>query len=193
MQTVWLQFLTAADEFKTSSLFRHDLVDVTRQNFQIILARIYSDIKRVFAKQDSTTLALMIHEFQELLEDMDSILKTECSLTLGKWIENARQLAVIVGDEKIADLYESNARSQVTLWGPNAEINDYASKQWSGIVGPYYFKRWAIFFEELQKVSHTGVSVNETIVNARILKEVEHPFVLSRNYSTDCGGINLFF
>lgn len=161
---------------------------MTRQNLQIILNQIYSDIKRVFAKQDETRFALLTHEYLELLQDMDSILKTECSLTLGMWIENARQLAKCVGDEKIANLYESNARSQVTLWGPNGEINDYASKQWSGIVGNYYYKRWVVLFEELRKVIGTGKSVDEAVVDGRISKEVEHVFVLSRNYSTDCGG-----
>lgn len=29
-------------------------------------------------------------------------------------------------------LYEYNARNQITLWGPNGEIIDYANKQWSG-------------------------------------------------------------
>lgn len=29
-------------------------------------------------------------------------------------------------------LFEYNARNQITLWGPNGEIVDYANKQWSG-------------------------------------------------------------
>ena len=29
---------------------------------------------------------------------------------------------------------EFNARNQVTLWGPNGEINDYAAKSWGGLV-----------------------------------------------------------
>lgn len=29
-------------------------------------------------------------------------------------------------------LYEYNARNQITLWGPRGEIVDYANKQWAG-------------------------------------------------------------
>ena len=30
-------------------------------------------------------------------------------------------------------LYEYNARNQITLWGPHGEIVDYANKQWAGM------------------------------------------------------------
>ena len=30
-------------------------------------------------------------------------------------------------------LYEYNARNQITLWGPRGEIIDYANKQWAGM------------------------------------------------------------
>lgn len=29
-------------------------------------------------------------------------------------------------------LYEYNARNQITLWGPDGQIKDYANKQWAG-------------------------------------------------------------
>ena len=30
---------------------------------------------------------------------------------------------------------------QITLWGPNGEILDYAAKQWSGLFVAYYTPR----------------------------------------------------
>ena len=32
-------------------------------------------------------------------------------------------------------MYEYNARNQITLWGPNGEIDDYAAKNWAGLIG----------------------------------------------------------
>ena len=32
---------------------------------------------------------------------------------------------------------------QITLWGPNGEIMDYAAKQWSGLFSSYYTPRSA--------------------------------------------------
>ena len=37
------------------------------------------------------------------------------------------------------DLYEYNARNQITLWGPNGEIDDYAAKNWAGLIGEDFF------------------------------------------------------
>ena len=34
--------------------------------------------------------------------------------------------------------------SQVTLWGPNGEIDDYAAKNWAGLVQGYYLPRWQV-------------------------------------------------
>ena len=28
---------------------------------------------------------------------------------------------------------------QVTLWGPNGEINDYSAREWSKLTGEYYY------------------------------------------------------
>ena len=48
-------------------------------------------------------------------------------------------------------LYEFNARNQITLWGPQGNILDYAAKQWSGLVSSYYLPRWMIFFKLLRR------------------------------------------
>ena len=44
----------------------------------------------------------------------------------------------------IANL-ELNARNILTLWGPTGQINDYAKKEWGGLVRDYYKPRWALF------------------------------------------------
>ena len=43
-----------------------------------------------------------------------------------------------------AALYEFNARNQLTLWGPDGQIMDYAGKQWAGLVADYYIPRWQV-------------------------------------------------
>jgi len=35
------------------------------------------------------------------------------------------------------------------MWGPFGEINDYASKEWNGLFGYYYYNRWSLFFYEV--------------------------------------------
>ena len=48
------------------------------------------------------------------------------------------------------------ARNLITLWGPEGNILDYARRTWSGIVMDYYYARWSLFFDELQKTLKTG-------------------------------------
>ena len=82
---------------------------------------------------------------------------------MGPWLEMAKALGT---NEAEKALYEYNARNQVgghhityyyvdtsdswlgmktsfqiTLWGPNGEIMDYAAKQWSGLFSSYYTPR----------------------------------------------------
>ena len=38
---------------------------------------------------------------------------------------------------------------QITLWGYDGNILDYAAKQWSGLIRAYYLPRWSLFFRLL--------------------------------------------
>jgi alpha-N-acetylglucosaminidase len=75
--------------------------------------------------------------------------------------------------------YEYNARNQITLWGPNGEIRDYANKQWSGVVADYFKPRWELFLKALEKSLVQRTKLNITEINDRIFREVEQPFTLS--------------
>ena len=69
----------------------------------------------------------LLHEnglvFIDLLKDIEEILSTNKNFLLGPWLESAKALATNEEEKKI---YEFNARNQITLWGPNGEILDYA-------------------------------------------------------------------
>lgn len=86
--------------------------------------------------------------------------------------------------------YEWNARNQITLWGPNGEILDYATKQWNGIVADYYKPRWESFFNELQSSLDSGERFNQTLYNTKVFSDVEQPFTLStKKYPESPSGI----
>ena len=64
---------------------------------------------------------------------------------------------------------EYTARNQLTLWGPNGEINDYASKQWAGLVGEYYSKRWEMFVQHLVGLKESGEVYDDSVVAKQLL------------------------
>ena len=76
---------------------------------------------------------ILIHEnsevFLDLLQDLEKIVASNKNFLLGPWLESAKALSTNEEDKKN---YEFNARNQITLWGPEGEILDYAGKQWSG-------------------------------------------------------------
>ena len=69
----------------------------------------------------------LVHEnslvFIDLLRDLEDVLSTNKYFLLGPWLESAKALAA---NDVEAKLYEFNARNQITLWGPEGEILDYA-------------------------------------------------------------------
>ena len=53
------------------------------------------------------------------------------------------------------DLYEWNARVQITTWGPRqcadkGKLRDYAHKEWNGILKDFYYPRWQAFLQTLR-------------------------------------------
>lgn len=75
--------------------------------------------------------------------------------------------------------YEWNARNQITLWGPNGEILDYAIKQWAGVVKDYILPRWELFINELGYALANKIEFNFTAFKTEVFSEIEEPFTFS--------------
>ena len=75
------------------------------------------------------------------------MLATRPELLLGRWLRDAQQWATTDAERS---LYEWNARTQITLWGPaDSMLHEYAEKQWSGMMSGFYAPRWRMFVREL--------------------------------------------
>lgn len=114
-----------------------------------------------------------------LLNDLDAVLAAsgEEHFSLPAWIASARAWAdptallpanasTAANSSTVADtasFYEYNARNQITLWGPNGEINDYGSKQWAGLIRSYYVPRWSMFVDYTLSGSTSAAGVNQAL------------------------------
>ena len=58
----------------------------------------------------------------------------------------------------------------LTLWGAGPAIDDYARKEWSGMLSGYYHKRWQRFLEEQAKALQAGQAVRRAGVPADDLR-----------------------
>eukprot|EP01052_Picozoa_sp_SAG31_P026067 SAG31_NODE_2335_length_5925_cov_3.925506_6_plen_359_part_00 len=145
-----------------------------------------------------------------LLRDIDKLLATDSAFLLGTWLQAARKLGdnatdctdTVLGDAKLStcsDFMEWNARAQITTWHPTdsptnptppetnptwpGTINDYARKQWAGLISTYYAERVGQYVEQALADANLGHRrFNTTAVRLRQAK-------LAYEWQTDFGNI----
>ena len=83
-------------------------------------------------------------------------------------------------------LYERNARTLVTLWGPyNAGLHEYSYRLWAGLVGDFYVPRWEAWFADVRAAIVAGQSFNQDKYDAKIQQFEEAWTRQSNEYATE--------
>ena len=142
---------SVAEKYRGNNNFEYDLVDIVRQamadqgRVQYLLAM--ADYK-AFRKQ---AFKVSSQRFLDMLLAQDRLLGTRSEFRLGHWIEAARKLG---NNEEEKNLYEWNARVQITTWGnricaDQGGLRDYAHKEWQGLLKDFYYMRWSAYFKAL--------------------------------------------
>eukprot|EP00051_Salpingoeca_urceolata_P011079 m.136572 g.136572 ORF g.136572 m.136572 type:complete len:913 (-) comp16976_c2_seq5:202-2940(-) len=144
-KSVWQLLMAAVPELGHVPSFRFDLIDVAREviaaNFSASLGEL-EGIMRVAPLNTSAARAVG-DRMLTTMDDYDALLSTDTNFMLGRWIDWARS-SIPNASTATQDWLEFNARNQITLWGPHGEINDYAKKEWGGLVRNYYKPRWSL-------------------------------------------------
>lgn len=146
--------LEVADKYKGNNNFEYDLIDIVRQSLSDRGRIVYNQTIADFKSFDKKNFTAHSQEFLNILLAQDRLLGTRSEFRVGRWIEQARNLGT-TPEEK--DLYEWNARVQITTWGNRVCANDgglrdYAHKEWNGLLKDFYYKRWAAYWQTLQDV-----------------------------------------
>jgi alpha-N-acetylglucosaminidase len=147
-------FLEAVHTFPNAEAngpLMYDLVDIVRQATTMF----FSDLHRQLSNQGSiaqsrtenvTSSLAAIGALQlDLISSLDLLFSTNPNYLLGVWTTRATNLGL--SNETLLYLY--NAKNQITLWGPDAQICDYAAKAWSGLYSSYYHRRWEAMIQSL--------------------------------------------
>lgn len=153
--------------------YYHDLVDVTRQALQYRAEQLYVNLQSD-RFSNSWVFNASINLFLDAMQDMERILSTNQDFTIGTWLKNARRWAN--GAEQTLQ-YELNARNQITLWGPNGEITDYACKQWAEMFHYYYIPRWRTFLDAALTTKIRGEYFDEAATQRLVRATVEERFM----------------
>ena len=142
----------AAEKFRGNNNFEYDLVDITRQAVADQARIIY---QMAVAAYKACSLKLFNHYtniFLTLIDAQDRLLATRPEFRVGRWTQMARDCGE---NEQESNLYEWNARVQITTWGNRycadvGKLRDYAHKEWQGILHDFYRMRWVSYFEMLR-------------------------------------------
>ncbi|KAH9914712.1 glycoside hydrolase family 89 protein [Fomitopsis serialis] len=149
--------------------FLYDIVDVTRQLLANRFIDAYNALVSTYNASGATSTSVTAagEPLLTIISDVDAVLWTNDNFLLSNWIASARSWAG--SNSTYADYLEYNARNQITLWGPDGEITDYASKQWAGLVGTYYYQRWETFVGYLANITASGTSYDNTTLHEEML------------------------
>jgi alpha-N-acetylglucosaminidase len=137
-----------APKFADQPLFVIDLVDAARHlvteeiDLLLIQAVVGYSRRPVTAPAGDRSR----HKVEYLALALDALLGVRAE-TLATWIDDARTYADNPAD---ARAYVLNAKAQVTVWGGQGNLNDYASKAWQGLYRGFYLPRWSKFLDALR-------------------------------------------
>ena len=134
------------------------MVDVTRQVLANHASVLQQKVASRYEAKDIDGFRKASEEFLGLIDDLDRLLGTREEFLLGRWLEDARELGET---QQESDLYEHNARNQITLWGnKDCRIRDYACKHWNGMMSGFYRPRWERFFDACLTAMSAGMELD---------------------------------
>ena len=177
--------LSAADRFKGNYNFEYDLIDIVRQAVAEKGRLVYPIMIDAYKAGEKELFAASSQRFLDLILLQDKLLAARPEFKVGTWIEKARNLGT-TPEEK--DLYEWNARVQVTTWGNRVAadeggLRDYAHKEWNGLLRDFYYNRWKVWIDR-QKAQLNGAPVKAIDFYA-----IEEPWTKQTNpYSSQAEG-----
>ncbi|UZR96966.1 alpha-N-acetylglucosaminidase [Chondrinema litorale] len=155
----WKIFIEQTPDLKGSEGFEYDMVDLTRQVLANYANPLQQKIRKAYEAKDQKAFKENTEAFLAVIEDMDKLLQTHEDFLLGKWIKDARSWGETKEEQ---DLYEFNARDQVTLWGDkNSELHEYSNRQWAGLLRDFYKPRWEQYFVQVAKSMETGTKFDQ--------------------------------
>lgn len=150
-----------------------DLVWTGRQLIGDLFYYEKQQFDRAMQQRDLAAMRQRATLMQEILHDLDVLNAAHPFCTIGKWIEQARDLGQA---PKVKDYYEMNARRLITTWG--GDLNDYASRNWSGLMGAYYAKRWQFYIDEAFRSVSAGEEFNDKARREKT-SELQNAFAVS--------------
>jgi alpha-N-acetylglucosaminidase len=153
-----------AEHLKSEPLYVHDLIDLSRHyaSLQIdeqVKAAVAAYRRRDIAGGDAAAAAM-----RDTAIRIDDLLGAQPE-QLASWLAMASAYGTTTEDKR---LYVANAKLQVSRWGGEGNLADYASKAWQGMYRGYYLPRWTMFLDGMRASALAGRTFDEAAMLQRI-------------------------
>jgi alpha-N-acetylglucosaminidase len=135
-----------APGFASEPLFVHDLIDAARHLASEEIDVLLQITVAAYRHGDFAAGDRARRKVEDLALALDALMGAQPD-TLATWIGAARRYADAPAD---ARTYVINAKAQVTVWGGDGGLADYASKAWQGMYRDFYLPRWTQFLDALR-------------------------------------------
>lgn len=146
------EMLKVDPKLRDNSAYHFDLMDITRQFLANKGRNLFPKIKSAFMNSDREKFNELTAKWLHYMKLTDKVIATNEHSLLGPWLEKAKNWATNDEERK---LLEYDARAIISIWGTPG-LDDYARRQWSGLVGDYYYSRWETYFKSLDETLKTG-------------------------------------
>ena len=147
------ELLVVPPALRGSTAYRYDLVDVARQVMANDSRTLLPRISAAYQARDLGQFRKLTADWLQRLELLDELLGTDDNFLLGSWLAGATAQAT--NPEEAAAL-RYDVRTLITDWTATATLQDYARREWNGLVGDYYAGRWRTYFAALDTALSTG-------------------------------------
>lgn len=150
-------FIRCYDDLKDSDAFVYDFLDITKQVLANSAQEYHKEMVAAYNAGDSEKFDKISKHFLELIRLQERVLSTSPEFLVGTWIEQSRTM-LEGADDWTKDLFEFNARALITTWGDykNGGLKDYSNRQWAGLTGDLYLKRWEMWIDGISNELKTG-------------------------------------
>ncbi|HEY3503586.1 MAG TPA: alpha-N-acetylglucosaminidase TIM-barrel domain-containing protein [Actinocatenispora sp.] len=150
---VLADLLAVSPALRHSTAYRYDLVDVARQVLANHSRSLLPDIKAAYDAKDAAEFGRLSGQWLAQISLLDRLLGSDDHFLLGAWQKDAdRQVATPAE----AATLRYDLRVLVTQWAPGTTLQDYARREFNGLVGDYYASRWRAYFRTLSDSLATG-------------------------------------
>jgi hypothetical protein len=153
IQRAYGELLQVAAPLRGSTAYRYDIVDLGRQVLSNDTRTLLPQIRQAYTDRDTAAFDALTGQWMTKLNLLDALLAGDSTSLFGVWQKEAAAWATTPAE---ARKLEEDQRALVSIWSETHPIQDYAGREWNGLVGDYYGSRWRMFFASLRTALTTG-------------------------------------